>query len=330
MKSVEGKTWATPSSGAEENVQIPALEILKASMQIKTSKGMGYILSFLRGTDKENWLSDAHRALSSYRSMSHYGRDLMNRTFHFLVDEGLMAPLNSGYAAFHVTDAGRDFVQNPTGVWLQKAYLTLTKGETYYYARLRTFRKNTAESLRMKEFDIFSEYTLDRLVMRMPNTVDALMEVPGMNMFRLELFGAALLEFMQGLPANLREVQQRRIDYWNSMPDHRYIRMRVLEDRNLQNIADMIGYDLVKVERILQDLHSDEDMNLRAWIENQVSAKTLYKGADYFRKASDQSLGTAQKALGLDMPTLVLSRLYIYISTFAAYQEPLEFVKKAG
>jgi len=86
----------------------------------------------------------------------------------------------------------------------------------------------------------------------------------------------------------------------------------------------------VKVERILQDLHSDEDMNLRAWIENQVSAKVLYKGADYFRKASDQSLGTAHKALGLDMPTLVLSRLYIYISTYAAYQEPLELIKKAG
>lgn len=330
MKSVEGKAWANPSSGAEENVQVPAVEILKASLLIKSAKGMAYIMTLLRGSEKEDWLSEEHRLLSSYRALPTVPRDVMMRTFHFLVDEGLMTPLNSGHNAFTISAAGKAFLEKPTGVWLQKAYLHLTKGETYYYSRLRTLRKAMAERFKMKEYDIFSEYTMDRFVMLMPTNVDALMRVPGMNMFRLELFGAELLEFLQGLPETLREVQQRRVDYWNSMPDHRFVRIRVQEDRNLQTVSEMIGYDFVRIERILQDLHNDSDMDLRAWIEGQMNSKLLFKGADYFRKAEDQNLATAQKTLDMNMCNLVLCRLYVYISTHKPILDDQELLQKAG
>lgn len=329
MKSEEGKGWVNPSSGAEENVQIPAVEILKASLLIKTAKGMGYITSLLRGTDRGEWLKDEHRHLSSYGALQVYPRDILMRTFHFLVDEGLMAPLNNSYTAFQITEEGKAFLSNPTGVWLQRAYLHLNKGETYFYARLRTLRKSIGERYKMKEFEVFPEYTMDRFVMMMPQDIENLMKVPGMNLFRLELFGAELLEFLQELPRNLREVQQRRINYWNSLPDHRFVRGKVLEERGLQSISEMIGFDFARIERILQDLHADAEMDLRAWIEGQVSSKLLYKGVDYFRKANDQTINTAQKALGLDMPTLVLSRLYVYVSTHKPFIE-VETYRKAS
>jgi HRDC domain/RQC domain len=325
MKSVEGKGWAHPSSGAEENVQIPAVEILKASLLLKGAKGMGYIMSLLRGTDREDWIKDEHRHLSSYRALSAYARDVLMRTFHFLVDEGLMAPLNNNHTAFQISEEGKAFLSNPSGVWLQRAYLHLNKGETYFYARLRTLRKSLAEKYKMKEFDVFPEYTLDRFVMKLPTDTETMMRVPGMNLFRLELYGHELLDFLLDLPKTLREVQQRRIDYWNSMPDHRFVRTKVLEDRNIKTIAEMIGYDLGRIERILQDLHTDSEIDLRAWIEGQVGSKLLYKGVDYFRKAGDQTLNTAQKALGLDMASLVLSRLYVHISTHKPYAEGMAY-----
>jgi hypothetical protein len=331
MKSAEGKSWANPSSGSEENVQIPAVEILKAALLLKTAKGMSYILMLLRGTEKDEWIKPEHRSLSCHRSLAGYGRDLCVRTFHFLVDEGLLEPYTQGYNAFKITEAGKAFLQRPHGVWLQKSYLHYTKGELYYYARLRPLRASISELHKMKEYDVFSEYTIDRLVMLMPSSVESLLRIPGMNDFKLGLFGMELLNFLLDLPDNLKEVQQRRLNYWNSMPDHGYVKAKVLEDRNLQAVSDGLGYDFVRIERILQDLHNEREIETRAWIEGQMNSKLLYKGADYFRKAEDQSLATAQKVLGLDMGSLVLSRLYVYISNHKPIVEkPPVVVKKAG
>ncbi len=64
------------------------------------------------------------------------------------------------------------------------------------------------------------------------------------------------------------------------------------------------------VAAYLRRLHQTNQIDLRPWIEANVPAELLHKGASYFKSAADKRLGTAHQTLDIDFETLKWCQIY--------------------
>lgn len=313
MISEEGKVWPFASRGVELDVQPAIIETLRAALDLGHAYGIGYFNMFLRGVENTDWVKRGHMTLPAFGSLKGLSRDEISRIFHFMVDEGYLEKTNDGYSSFGITDKGRRYLEKPETRTLHPSYLKVSAKESYLYKKLRGFRKELAERLSIPEYSVFTDFTLDRIVMRMPMKSEQLLSIPGMNAFRLDMFGANLLALLGESLEEYRVIAQRRQNYFNSKPDHQYVKRLVEENRPFAEISKAMTYEFTKVENILFDLALTNEANIPAWVEAQVNPKALFKATEHFRKAKNRSIGTARETLGMDVAALHMSRLYVKV-----------------
>lgn len=321
----EGKAWPFASRGVEKDIRPAIIETLRAAIEIGRAFGIGYFNMLLRGAQDTKYLKPAHVNSLSYGALASISREAISRVFHYMVDEGLLASPNDSYATFTITDKGRNFLESPTDVYVQGTYLKVTARESFMYQRLRAFRKAVAEKQQTQEYQVYTDFTMDRVVMRNPETALQLSALPGMNAFKLDAFGEELLNVVQEGLKEYREVAYRRNQYFNSKPDHQYVKKLVDENKTFAEICKSMTYEYARVENILVDLSETQDLNVISWIEAHVSSKQLFRGTEFFRAAKTRDIHQARETLQLDYPTLHLSRLYVKVM-----EGSREAVKQAG
>jgi len=81
------------------------------------------------------------------------------------------------------------------------------------------------------------------------------------------------------------------------------------EDRmSYQTLISMVGADLAT--EALENIAANDE-RITSWIEQNISARALYKGVEYFRKTENGSPADAMILLELDLHTLRLSKYYV-------------------
>jgi hypothetical protein len=325
MKSEEGKAWPFASRGVEKDIQPVIIETLKACIELGRPFGIGYIGLVLRGTEGSQFVKTHHLGLKCFGALSQVNRDALSRVMHHMVDEGYLQSTNDSYNVVEISEKGRNYLEHPEPAFVHFSYLRITSREGFMYQRLRALRKALAEELQMADYMVFTDFTMDRLVMRNPDNAMTLSAIPGINAFKLDTIGNRILTVIQESLADYGEIAQRRIAYFNSKPDHQYVKRQVEEGKSFVEICKAMTYDYTKVEGILMDLGSAHEVELTNWIERQVDAKVLFRATDFFRKAQSRNIHQAKQTLRLDQPTLHLARLYV-----RAMEEIREPVSQAG
>ena len=325
MKSVEGKSWSKTSNGGDQNVEPAIIEILKTATLLSPPVGLNYYVNLLLGKDAVEWIKPQHLQLETVGALSNMGRVELSRIFHFMVDEELMQTEGMKYTTFEITPYGREFLEQPHAVYLHRSYLRCSAKEAFFYPRLKAFRKHLADASRKEEYKIFTNYMMDRIVMAAPATLERLRVLPGMTPFKLDFFGEQLIGLLQEADLEFQLVQRRRAEYWNSKPDHQYVKRMLTSNKPLGEIQRALGYPTYRVMGIFRDLHEAEEVDLRPWIESQVNKKLLFKGSEFFRRTQNTNVDVAAQTLGMDLPTLYLCQLYVY-----AQQPQPETVKVAS
>lgn len=311
MKRVEGKNTTPMTSRREVNLQPVAIDVLKTLLLLNRRYGINYISRILLGFSSRFWKSDEHPVLETYGACRGKSREYVKLVIHRLVEEGFIEPARPNCATLQITEAGEAYLAAPSDIIVPRNKLTFSSYETYLQVKLREFRRVRAEEDQQEIWYIFGEYTLDQLTFRKPDSFKALAEVPGMNNYKAEAYGAGILAVFNEAHATFAEL--RRAALLKRVQNRRYqfVKKLWLDAQSAETISDEVGLTVGTVRRYIRDLHIAGEIDLRPWIEDRIDKKDLFKGAEYFRTVAKPRLKEAFTTLGLDYETLRLCQLYV-------------------
>jgi ATP-dependent DNA helicase RecQ len=206
-----------------------ARKLLSCIYRIRQSGGFGYgahyVIDVLRGERGDKILERGHDRLSTFG----IGTELDARGWHAvlrqLVARGLVEVAHERYGVLELTPAAVPVLKGEQPVMLAKSSLAraerpkggrgrsragpgtgdapaaaigLEPDAAARFARLRVWRLDVAKSHGVPPYVIFHDAHLAEIARRAPASLDELREVPGVGATKLERYGAALLEALDG------------------------------------------------------------------------------------------------------------------------------------
>jgi len=179
--------------------------------------GAQYLVKVLRGADDERIRSNRHDQLPTYG----IGADLDERSwrgmFRQLVCLSLLEPDEEGMGGLRLTAESRPVLRGEQKLQLrrerapskasksksERAALNLSGEALERWEAVRAERANLAREQGVPAYVIFHDSTLQIMAEQCPQDLDQLAQVPGVGAVKLERYGAAFLEALNGGSASL-------------------------------------------------------------------------------------------------------------------------------
>ena len=84
----------------------------------------------------------------------------------------------------------------------------------------------------------------------------------------------------------------------------------IRKERTLPEFANWYAVNVIEVVDVLIERQAFEDIGFIEWIEQNVSSKSLFKGAEFFQYSPEPTVEKAREILGMDESTAKLSQVY--------------------
>jgi ATP-dependent DNA helicase RecQ len=184
----------------------------------RVSFGAGQLIDILRGNATERIKQWHHETLSTFGIGSELSEPAWRSVFRQLVAQGLFAVDHGGHGALILTDAARPVLKGAQPVILRRQAEKVRGGSSSSSAKkerradpaaelsaeaqarwqaLRVWRAQTAKEHSVPAYVIFHDSTLARIAETDPDSRDALAELPGIGMAKLDRYGQALLDVLE-------------------------------------------------------------------------------------------------------------------------------------
>ncbi|MET3449519.1 MULTISPECIES: DNA helicase RecQ [unclassified Ralstonia] len=183
----------------------------------RVSFGAGQLIDILRGNATERIKQWHHETLSTFGIGSDLSEAAWRSVFRQLVAQGLFAVDHGGHGALILTDAARPVLKGEQPVILRRqaekvrgASSSSTKKERradpaaelsteaqVRWQALRAWRTQAAREHSVPAYVIFHDATLARIAETDPDSREALGELPGIGMAKLDRYGQALLDVLE-------------------------------------------------------------------------------------------------------------------------------------
>lgn len=193
--------------------------------------GMAHVIDVLRGADTERIRTLGHDRLSTYGIGAHLGKDVWTSLLRQLIHRGYLRQDIERYSVLTLTDAARPLLAGQVRLELARPrFVTAAAvggsasaprvrgarsrrqrgGESgalfdasvevdqQLYERLRALRRRLADERGVPAYVVFSDATLQEMSIMHPSTADQLLAVNGVGEVKLERYGAAFLEVING------------------------------------------------------------------------------------------------------------------------------------
>jgi hypothetical protein len=277
--------------------------------------GVKYLVQVLKGWDEPGQagrpdMPETRGSLGELRNLVHH-----------LLDEGYLRVRDSRYGTVALDARGHAWLAAPESVHIRPRVLDSSPHDRMLLAELRQTRRLLSTETGQPPFMIFTDYTLREIILRKPEDLAALMAVPGINDYKANRFGPAILHTLREVRAKAQAAasaaQLRKLD----SPAYTAVREMFLAGMQVEDIAALRSVKVQTVQAILYALHQGGRINLRPWIETTVDAGQLSKASHWFQQSGNARLRDAYEALGLDYDTLRLCRLYV--AGVSSHQEEL-------
>ena len=288
-----------------------ATNVLKTLLLLGKPFGMSYLTSVLKGDEEVSWMREEHKTLETFGCLNEHTTGYIKNMISIMIDFEMIGPGNAYSTVIKITKKGEDFLENPSQLKVHSARLKPAKFESLLAFRLGTLRKNFAEKEKKPGYQIFSDFTLNRLVRLKPLTVKELREIPGIGLFKAEKYGSAILDSIsRTLEARKESALQRNLQTVKS-PTYQQTRELFIAGNSPAEIAKAKGISESTIKSYLEKLHLAGEINLKPWIEENIDNKALYKGAEYFKQVEHPRMKEAYEVLGLDYDILRMCKLYV-------------------
>lgn len=208
-----GQEYGKDNCGACDVCQEPVAEfdateiaqkILSAVARTGQRFGGGYIAKVLLGEDDNRAKQLGHNKLSVFGIVDNFSRAQLMQLINSLAAKNLLRKTSGEYPVLSLTAAGKEFLKKRTSVNLPKpearkrrVFEASATDESYdakLFERLRTLRKQIANSLAVPPYVVFGDAPLREMAAYFPQSLSALGKISGVGSKKLQQFGDKFLE----------------------------------------------------------------------------------------------------------------------------------------
>jgi len=176
------------------------------------SFGAGHLMDILRGKATEKVQQHGHQHLSTFGIGAHYSEVQLRGVLRQLIALGALGVRSEEYSTLHLTDGSRAVLRGEVAVRLRisaqaeprarrstggkatpAAPVPLDAAGEARYAALRQWRGEVARAHNLPAYVIFHDATLAAIAQAAPASLDALQDIAGIGVKKLEAYGTEVL-----------------------------------------------------------------------------------------------------------------------------------------
>ena len=293
------------------------METVQKSLQQFNSE---HIANIIAGVSNAMIKSYQHHTLDVYGM----GKD---RTAHFwnaIIRQGIVLHFLEKdiekYGALSVTQAGKDFLGNPSPLMLfedremeeetDASADTQTKaggggGDTVLMSMLRDLRRDMAHRLKLAPFVIFQDISLEDMSILYPVTLEELVHCQGVGEGKARKYGKGFVELIEKYVEENEIIRPQDMvvkSVINKSLNKVYIIQSIDRKMDFEDIAEAKGLSMDElIEEIEVIVNSGTKLDIDYYLEQTIDDDKLEDIFDYFRyEAQSESLSEAVKELGSD------------------------------
>ncbi len=218
------------------------------------------------------------------------------------------------YGVLYLTDAGTDFIKNPTSFMMTEDHtyeesddntiVTAKAGggavtDEQLLAMLKDLRKKVAKKLEVPPFVVFQDPSLEDMALKYPMTVDELGSVHGVGEGKAKKFGK---DFVKFIAKYVEENEITRPDdlVVKSTGANSSLKLYIIQsvDRKLplDDIADAKGLEMDNfIKEMEQIVYSGTKLNIDYWIDDILDEDQQEELHEYFLEAETDKVSVAME-----------------------------------
>lgn len=294
------------------------LTLLEAVDGVKGRFRMEYLINILIGRATDEIRAGGHDQLEVFGMLKDREEKFLSAMINQAVIAGYLRRDIENYGNLNLTDAGREFLENPTSFHiLEDADFSeadmepVSKGvgsgaaDPELFAMLRDLRKDVARKNNIPPYVVFLDPTLEAMATSYPVTEDELLSVPGVGVGKAKRFGKEFLELIS------RHVEENDIirpeDFKvRQVADKNKLRNYLVQgiDRriDLEVLAEGRGLEFPELLDELEAIvESGVRINIGYYVDEFVDDDEREEEInDYFREQEEDDLDAAIEELGDD------------------------------
>lgn len=216
------------------------------------------------------------------------------------------------YGVLYLTDAGKDFIENPTSFMMTEDHtyeesddntiVTAKAGggavtDERLLTMLKDLRKKVAKKLEVPPFVVFQDPSLEDMALKYPMTVDELGAVHGVGEGKAKKFGK---DFVKFIAKYVEENEITRPDdlVVKSTGANSSLKLYIIQsvDRKLplNDIADAKGLEMDNfIKEMEQIVYSGTKLNIDYWIDDILDEDQQEELHEYFLEAETDKVSVA-------------------------------------
>jgi ATP-dependent DNA helicase RecQ len=192
---------------------VAAQKALSAALRTGQRFGAAHLIDILRGKETDKVKQFGHASLPTFAVGSDLDDKEWRSVFRQLLASGLLEADAHAYGALKLTDAARPVLKGEVVLTLRRhivraksrtprtssagrAQPALAAADVSLFDALRSWRAERAREQGVPAYVIVHDKTLHELAAQRPQSVNALLQVPGIGLAKADRYGEALLELI--------------------------------------------------------------------------------------------------------------------------------------
>lgn len=285
------------------------LAVLKTVLLLERDYAAGYLVRVLTGDTTFALRNANHKSLETFGELENLAFSQVENLIYYLVKENLLEISNEIYGNVAITQTGKAFLNKPTPMMISPSEVRMSWYQVDLSQSLRRLRKEIALRSGCAPYQLFTNHTLRCMMEEPPHTDEALMEFAGMENISLEE-RAMILDEVNRIMA-LKAIDDKTGLYRKSRSrSAREVRQLYEDGLSLAEIAKEREIKTSTAQGYLEALHRTGEIDIRAWIEENMDPKVLHKATEYFKNARTPRLKEAHAIMGFPYDQLRLCKIY--------------------
>jgi ATP-dependent DNA helicase RecQ len=184
--------------------------------------GAGHLIDILLGQETDKVKQRGHASLPTFGVGGEYSRLEWQAVFRQMMGHDLIRPDRDRHGALRMTDAALPILRGEAEISLRKDSITaagstrrpavkamVSDEDAPLLSALKAKRRGLAEAAKVPAYIIFTDRTLIEMAETRPANLDAMARVGGVGSKKLESYGAAFLEVINGEAAQLPKARRK-------------------------------------------------------------------------------------------------------------------------
>ncbi|WP_372989911.1 DNA helicase RecQ [Sulfitobacter sp.] len=195
---------------------------LSAMLRTEEWFGAGHLIDILLGNETDKIRERGHTALPTYGVGKEYDKRQWQAVFRQMMGHDLVRPDAERHGALRMTDAALPILRDEAKISLRRDSIRaagalrrpavksmVSEEDAPLLSALKAKRRGLAEAAKVPAYIIFNDRTLIEMAEKRPENLDAMARIGGVGSKKLESYGRAFLDVINGASAEMHPTRRK-------------------------------------------------------------------------------------------------------------------------